>query len=78
MGQGIFRRSGYTFFCMNGYINFLPLDRFGKCEDQRYCQQAQKAFDDLYFNKELTLLNGCGKYAIGVDPCQISNSRGKS
>jgi hypothetical protein len=24
------------FFCLNGYINFLPLGRFGKCEDRRY------------------------------------------
>ncbi len=65
------------FLCIKGRINFLQLGRFGMHKEQRYRQQFEKPFDFLTFNKELTLSQGSGRYAIAFDPSYISKS-GKS
>jgi hypothetical protein len=62
------------FLCIKGRINFLQLGRFGKHKEQRYRQQFEKPFDFLTFNKELTLSQGSGQYAIAFDPSYISKS----
>ena len=59
------------FLCIKGRINFLQLGRFGKHKEQRYRQQFEKPFDFLTFNKELTLTQGSGRYAIAFDPSYI-------
>lgn len=64
------------FLCIKGRINFLQLGRFGKHKEQRYRQQFEKPFDFLTFNKELTLSQGSGRYAIAFDPSYI-NKAGK-
>lgn len=64
------------FLCIKGRINFLQLGRFGKHKEQRYRQQFEKSFDFLTFNKELTLSQGSGQYAIAFDPSYI-NKAGK-
>jgi len=64
------------FLCIKGRINFLQLGRFGKHKEQRYRQQFEKQFDFLTFNKELTLSQGSGRYAIAFDPSYI-NKAGK-
>ena len=55
-------------------INFLQLARYGKYKEQRYRQQFKKRFDFLTFNKELTLSQGSGRYAIAFDPSYVSKS----
>ncbi len=62
------------FLCIKGRINFLQLGRFGNRQEQRYRQQFEKPFDFLTFNKELTLSQGSGRYAIAFDPSYISKS----
>ena len=62
------------FLSIKGRINFLQLGRFGKHKEQRYRQQFEKPFDFLTFNKELTLSQGSGRYAIAFDPSYISKS----
>lgn len=62
------------FLCIKGRINFLQLGRFGKHKEQRYRGQFEKPFDFLSFNKELTLSQGSGRYAIAFDPSYISKS----
>lgn len=62
------------FLCIKGRINFLQFGRFGKHKEQRYRQQFEKTFDFLTFNKELTLSQGSGRYAIAFDPSYISKS----
>ncbi len=62
------------FLCIKGRINFLQLGRFGKHKEQRYRQQFEKPFDFLTFNKELTLSQGSGQYAIAFDPSYINLS----
>ena len=62
------------FLCIKGRINFLQLGRFGKHKEQRYRQQFEKPFDFLTFNKELTLSQGSGRYAIAFDPSYINKS----
>ena len=62
------------FLCIKGRINFLQFGRFGKHKEQRYRQQFEKPFDFLTFNKELTLSQGSGRYAIAFDPSYISKS----
>ena len=52
------------------------MGRFGKHKEQRYRQQFEKQFDFLTFNKELTLSQGSGRYAIAFDPSYI-NKAGK-
>lgn len=66
------------FLCIKGRINFLQFGRYGKFKEQRYRQQFEKRFDFLSFNKELTILNGSGHYAIAFDPCYISKSGKKT
>jgi len=62
------------FLCIKGRINFLQLGRFGMHKEQRYRQQFEKPFDFLTFNKELTLSQGSGRYAIAFDPSYINKS----
>lgn len=64
------------FMSIRGRINFLQLARYGKYKEQRYRQQFEKPFDYLTFNKELTLSNGSGRYAIAFDPSYV-NKTGK-
>ena len=59
---------------IRGRINFLQLARYGKYKEQRYRQQFEKPFDFLAFNKELTLSQGSGRYAIAFDPSYVSKS----
>ena len=66
------------FLSIRGRINFLQLGRYGKYKEQRYRQQFEKSFDFLTFNKELTLSQGSGKYAIAFDPSYISKSGKKT
>ncbi|HBE40656.1 MAG TPA: hypothetical protein DDW27_05540, partial [Bacteroidales bacterium] len=56
------------FLSIRGRINFLQLARYGKYKEQRYRQQFEKPFDFLTFNKELTLSQGSGRFAIAFDP----------
>ena len=63
---------------IKGKINFLQLGRYGNFKEQRYRQQFEKEFDFLSFNKELTLSNGGGRYAIAFDPSYISKSGKKT
>jgi hypothetical protein len=66
------------FLSIRGRINFLQLARYGKYKEQRYRQQFEKSFDFLEFNKELTLSQGSGRYAIAFDPSYISKSGKKT
>ena len=66
------------FMSIRGRINFLQLARYGKYKEQRYRQQFEKAFDFLSFNKELTLSQGSGRYAIAFDPSYVSKSGKKT
>jgi len=66
------------FISIRGRINFLQLARYGKYKEQRYRQQFEKPFDFLAFNKELTLSQGSGRYAIAFDPSYISKSGKKT
>ena len=66
------------FLSIRGRINFLQLARYGKYKEQRYRQQFEKSFDFLTFNKELTLSQGSGRYAIAFDPSYISKSGKKT
>jgi hypothetical protein len=66
------------FLSIRGRINFLQLARYGKHKEQRYRQQFEKSFDFLTFNKELTLSQGSGRYAIAFDPSYISKSGKKT
>ena len=63
---------------IKGKINFLQLERYGNFKEQRYRQQYEKEFDFLSFNKELTLSNGSGRYAIAFDPSYINKSGKKT
>jgi len=62
------------FLSIRGRINFLQLARYGNYKEQRYRQQFEKRFDFLAFNKELTLSQGSGRYAIAFDPSYVSKS----
>jgi len=62
------------FMSIKGRINFLQLARYGKHKEQRYRQQFEKRFDFLAFNKELTLSQGSGRYAIAFDPSYVTKS----
>ena len=62
------------FMSIRGRINFLQLARYGKHKEQRYRQQFEKRFDFLAFNKELTLSQGSGRYAIAFDPSYVTKS----
>lgn len=66
------------FLSIKGRVNFLQLARYGKFKEQRYRQQFEKEFDFLSFNKELTLSNGSGHYAIAFDPSFINKSGKKT
>ena len=66
------------FLSIKGRVNFLQLSRYGNYKEQRYRQQFEKPFDFLSFNKELTLSNGSGRYAIAFDPSYISKSGKKT
>jgi len=66
------------FMSIKGRINFLQLARYGKHKEQRYRQQFEKHFDFLSFNKEFTLSQGSGRYAIAFDPCYVSKSGKKT
>lgn len=66
------------FLSIRGRINFLQFARYGKYKEQRYRQQFEKSFDFLTFNKELTLSQGSGRYAIAFDPSYISKSGKKT
>lgn len=66
------------FMSIRGRINFLQLARYGKHKEQRYRQQFEKRFDFLAFNKELTLSQGSGRYAIAFDPSYVTKSGKKT
>jgi hypothetical protein len=66
------------FMSIRGRINFLQLARYGKYKEQRYRQQFEKHFDFLAFNKELTLSQGSGRYAIAFDPSYVTKSGKKT
>ena len=66
------------FMSIRGRINFLQLARYGKYKEQRYRQQFEKPFDFLSFNKEFTLSQGSGRYAIAFDPSYVSKSGKKT
>src|SRR5690554_4054526 len=66
------------FMSIRGRINFLQLARYGKYKEQRYRQQFEKTFDFLAFNKEFTLSQGSGRYAIAFDPSYVSKSGKKT
>ena len=66
------------FMSIKGRINFLQLARYGKYKEQRYRQQFEKPFDFLSFNKEFTLSQGSGRYAIAFDPCYVNKSGKKT
>jgi hypothetical protein len=66
------------FLSIRGRINFLQLARYGKYKEQRYRQQFEKRFDFLTFNKELTLSQGTGRYAIAFDPGYVTKSGKKT
>jgi len=66
------------FLSIRGRINFLQLARYGKYKEQRYRQQFEKRFDFLTFNKELTLSQGSGRYAIAFDPSYVNKSGKKT
>ena len=66
------------FMSIRGRINFLQLARYGKHKEQRYRQQFEKPFDFLSFNKEFTLSQGSGRYAIAFDPSYVSKSGKKT
>ncbi|MGV8135435.1 MAG: transposase [Mangrovibacterium sp.] len=66
------------FIAIKGRINFLQLARYGKYKEQRYRQQFEKRFDFLAFNKELTLSQGSGRYAVAFDPSYITKSGKKT
>ncbi len=52
------------FLSIRSRLNFLQLAKYGKYKEQRYRQQFEKRFDFLTFNKEFTLSQGSGRYAI--------------
>lgn len=48
--------------------NFLQLRRLAMHKEQRNRQQFEKTFSVLTFNKELTLSQESGRYAISFHP----------
>jgi len=66
------------FLSIRGRINFLQLARYGKYKEQRYRQQFEKPFDFLFFNKELAISHGSGRFAIAFDPSYINKSGKKT
>jgi len=73
-GRTFFLEILILFLSIRGRINFLQLARYGKYKEQRYRQQFEKRFDFLTFNKELTLSQGSGRYAIAFDPSYVAKS----
>jgi len=66
------------FLSIKGRLNFLQFGRYGKCEEQRYRQQFEKAFDFLSFNKEI-IMASCNKHIIiAFDPSYISKTGKKT
>ena len=76
--RSFFLETLLLFMSIRGKINFLQLARYGKFKEQRYRQQFEKTFDFLEFNKELTISQGSGRYAIAFDPSYISKSGKKT
>lgn len=76
--RSFFLETLLLFMTIHGKINFLQLARYGKFKEQRYRQQFEKTFDFLEFNKELTISEGSGRYAIAFDPSYISKSGKKT
>jgi len=68
----------FLFMSIRGRINFLQLARYGKYKEQRYRQQFEKSFDFLSFNKEFTISQGSGHYAIAFDPSYVNKSGKKT
>lgn len=66
------------FLSIRGRINFLQFAGYGKYKEQRYRQQFEKPFDFLFFNKELALSHGSGRFAIDFDPSYINKSGKKT
>jgi len=63
---------------IKGRINFLQLERYGKCTEQRYRQQFEQSFDFLSFNKEMVNGHGSGNYIMAIDPSFISKAGKKT
>jgi hypothetical protein len=76
--RSLFLETMHLFVSIRGKINFLQLARYGKFNEQPYRQQFEKTFNFLEFNKELTLSEGSGRYAIAFDPSYISKSGKKT
>jgi hypothetical protein len=76
--RSFFLETLLLFMSIRGKINFLQLARYGKFKEQRYRQQFEKTFDFLEFNKEITISQGSGRYAIAFDPSYISKSGKKT
>src|SRR6056297_375440 len=76
--RSFFLETLLLFVSIRGKINFLQLARYGKFKEQRYRQQFEKTFDFLQFNKELTISQGSGRYAIAFDPSYVSKSGKKT
>lgn len=66
------------FLSIKGRINFLQLERYGKCTEQRYRQQFEQSFDFLSFNKEMVNEHGSGNYIMAIDPSFISKAGKKT
>ena len=56
--QDFLMETFFLFWSIQGRINFLQKERYGKYTEQGYPQQFEKPFDFLTFNKELVMEHG--------------------
>lgn len=76
--QAFLLESFTLFLSIKGRINFLQLERYGKCTGQRYRRQFEQSFDFLSFNKEMVNEHGSGHYIIAIGPSFISKAGKKT
>ena len=70
----LWAETALLFLTINGRINFLQLERYGKSCERRYRDLFAKSFDFLSFNIKLAQTYGSGNFVLGFDPCYISKS----
>ena len=66
------------FLSIKGSITFLQFERFGKFDEQTFCNQFEENFDFLAFNKILIKTHFGKDLALAFDPSFISKAGKKT
>lgn len=74
----LWAETALLFLTINGRINFLQLERYGKSCERRYRDLFARSFDFLAFNIKLAQTYGSGNFVLGFDPSYISKSGKKT